>query len=202
LKVSRCVFVSTSEAYGGKPLKPVQEDAPLKPVGVYAAHKLLCEQLCLEGVLAGGVPSAVARLSMVRGKGYCSHKPFFSLLDRVAEGRPVILASLGTSHSDMVHLDDANSGLAQAAKKPNAVGEVLHFSASIPASHVDLARTAICCTGSRSRIVIVSPALERVIGMLAIGLRVYDFPRDQLQYLLQNFVLDNTKASRLFGYAR
>lgn len=198
--LKRFVFVSTIEVYGSKPKIPITENNDLEPVGIYSVHKIECEKLCMDYYQKFGVPCTIARLPLICGEGYYNHKPFLAMLDRVIDNKLVFLPGSGKVLADMIHIDDAIVALKLLMTKDNAVGEVFHFSASQPATHLEIAMKAIETMGSESKIMFISKFLIRMIGWLLLIFRLYSFPLDQIDYLLNDFVCDTSKACKLLGY--
>jgi nucleoside-diphosphate-sugar epimerase len=200
LKLKRFVFISTIEVYGSKPIIPIKEENVLEPVGIYSVHKIQCEKMCDDYYRKFGVPCTIARLPLICGEGYYNHKPFLAMLDRVVDNKLVFLPSSGNVLADMIHIDDAISALKLLAFEDNAIGEIFHFSSSKPATHLEMVKQAIDVANSKSTIVFMPNLLVRLFGRFLLAFHLYHFPLEQIDYLLNDFVCDNSKARKLLGY--
>ena len=198
--LKRFIFASTIEVYGSKPNIPISETDPLNPVGIYGIHKAECEELCQKYYREFGLPISIARLPLICGAGYYNHKVFLNIIDRVSESKPLFLTSPGNIMADMIHLNDALVALQLLLDKQEAIGEIFHFSALSPATHMELAQVAIRCTQSNSKIAFLHPVIVNTLLNIILGLRIIKVPKDQIGYLLYDFVCDNTKSENLLGY--
>jgi UDP-glucose 4-epimerase len=104
------LFSSSREVYGEPETLPVVEDAPLRPLNVYARAKYLAEQELL-AARQRGIQTAIVRLSNVYG---CIHDhadrviPAFALA--AAQGTSMRVD--GWSHTfDFTHVDDTARGI-------------------------------------------------------------------------------------------
>ena len=199
-KLKRLVFVSTIEVYGSRSIIPITEETPLKPVGIYSMHKIVCEKLCLEYYHTYGLPCTIARLPVICGEGYYNHKLLLAVLDRVIDSKLIFIPSPGNVLADMIHIKDAIAAMTLLIEKDDAVGKVFHFSAKQPATHLQMAKMAIEVSNSKSKIIFIPKFLVRLLGWLLWAVRVYPFPSDQIDYLLNDFVCDNSKSKSLLGY--
>lgn len=200
LKLKRFVFVSTIEVYGAKPIVPITEENLLEPVGIYSVHKIECENMCLDYYRKFGVPCTIARLPVFCGEGYYNQKTFFSMLDRIIENKFVFLPRYGNVLADMIHINDAIKSMLLLAFEDGAVGEIFHFSAPKPAIHLEMTKKAIETVGSKSQIIFIPDFVVRFCGWLLLEFRLYYFPPEQIDYLLNDFICDNSKAYKVLGY--
>lgn len=199
-KLKRFVFISTIEVYGAKPIIPITEENLLDPVGIYSVHKIECEKMCIDFFRRFGVPCTIARLPVICGEGYYNQKTFLSMLDRIIDNKSVFLPRFGSVLADMIHINDAIMSMILLAIEDGAVGEIFHFSASKPATHLEIAKKAIESVGSKSKIIFIPDFLVRLVGRLLLKFRIYHFPPEQINYLLNDFVCDNSKACKILGY--
>lgn len=200
LNLKKFVFVSTIEVYGSKPIIPITEENLLEPVGIYSIHKIACEKMCLDFYRKFGVPCTIGRLPVICGEGYYNQKLFLTMLDRIIENKSIFLPRKGRVLADMIHINDAIESMILLATEDSATGEIFHFSASKPATHLEMANNAIETVGSKSKIIFIPDFLVRLGGWLLLIFRFYHFPPEQIDYLLNDFVCDNSKANKVLGY--
>lgn len=198
--IKKLIFTSTIEVYGSRPDIPITEENKLIPVGIYSVHKLECEKLFLDYMKLYNLPCSIARLPLICGKGYYNHKPFLAMLDRIIRNKIVFLPAPGDILADMIHITDAINAMILLAEKSDGLGEIINFSASKPATHLEMAKKAIGIVDSKSKIVFISKDLVRLCGWLLLTFHIYYFPPEQIDYLLNDFVCDNSKAHQLLGY--
>ncbi len=59
---------------------------------------------------------------------------------------------------------------------------------------------AIEAMDSKSKIIFIPDFLVRLVGWLLLTFRFYHFPPEQIDYLLNDFVCDNSKSYKVLGY--
>ena len=148
------IFVSSREVYGQADTLPVREDAPLKPINVYAHAKVEGERR-VSHARENGLQTAIVRLSNAYGS-------VFDHADRVvpaftkasAFGSPMTIE--GRDHVfDFTHVEDVASGLSSLAERlQRGVADlpILHLTSGKPTTLGELAAMANEAGGDRSRI--------------------------------------------------
>jgi dihydroflavonol-4-reductase len=117
--VSRIVHCSTVGVHGSvDPHAPASEDAPFKPGDIYQLTKLEGEQVALETADRLRIPLTVIRPSAIYGPG---DRRLFKLIGGVAKHRFALLGD-GSSHFQMVYVDDLIQAFRLAAETPGAAG--------------------------------------------------------------------------------
>lgn len=104
------LFSSSREVYGQASLLPVSEDAPLRPVNVYAESKVEGERLILEARNAG-LQTAVVRLSNVYGCAKDHADRVVPAFARAAASGNAMRVEGGNHTFDFTHVDDVVRGL-------------------------------------------------------------------------------------------
>ena len=96
--------------HGTEPV-PTREDAPLKPVSVYAITKLAQELLVLETCTSLGMPAIALRYQNVYGPGQSLTNPYTGILSvffsALLEGQRINVFEDGHESRDFVFIDDA-----------------------------------------------------------------------------------------------
>jgi UDP-glucose 4-epimerase len=173
-------FASSREVYGEPDSLPVGEEAPLRPVNVYGATKIVGERLLGEA-RAAGLGTAIVRLSNVYGSIHDHADRVVPAFARNAiAGEPLRVD--GPDHTfDFTHIDDTARGLGAVIEILLAGERALppiHLLTGAPTTLGELAASAIDLASSASALVEVPP-------------RSYDVSR---------FVGDPSRAEALLGW--
>jgi len=129
--VEQYVFCSTVDVYH-RPLEtnPVQEDAPQEPpVSQYGADKAECEDLFFDAHERGDFAATVIRPWSTYGEGgpvLHSLGTDTYYLDRLREGKPVIVHGDGQGLWGPCHRDDVAAAFVNALGNETAYGEAYH----------------------------------------------------------------------------
>jgi nucleoside-diphosphate-sugar epimerase len=128
------VFISSSSAYQ-RPVRHylITERTPLEnPYSPYARNKATCEAVFLNALETGGFPATIVRPSLTYGD-ICIpyvlnswHKPW-TLIDRMRQGKRIIVPGDGTSLWELTHNEDFALGLTGLLGRKDTVGEAFHI---------------------------------------------------------------------------
>ena len=112
-KAAQYVFISSASAYQKPPAYPfVSESTPLcNPYWDYSRNKIACEELLLRAYRDGGFPVTIIRPSLTYGETIIpvavnSWLKSYTAVDRMREGRPVIVPGDGLTLWTMTHNSD------------------------------------------------------------------------------------------------
>jgi dTDP-glucose 4,6-dehydratase len=164
-KGARFVLASTSEAYGDPQLHPQPEDYwghvnPVGPRGVYDEAKRFAEALTMAYRTTHGTDVAIVRIFNTYGPRMRAHdgRAIPTFLRQAMTGVPVTVAGDGTQTRSVCYVDDTVAGvLAVAASRltgPVNVGSPDEMTV------LELARSIVAATGSRSPIVFVDRPID------------------------------------------
>ncbi len=165
------VFASSREVYGEPALLPVAEDAPLKPLNVYARTKVAGERLVRES----GQDIAVLRFSSVYGDPIDHHDRVVPAFARTAVEGGELRVDGAQNAFDFVHVDDAVRGIRTAIDRLPL--PPIHLVSGVATTLMELAELALQQSG-RGTIRLAEP-------------RPYD---------VQRFVGDPTRAHKLLDW--
>ena len=148
------IFASSREVYGQADSLPVREDAPLKPINIYAHAKVEGERR-VSFAREKGLQTAIVRLSNAYGSTIDHADRVVPAFARAsALGLPMNLE--GPDHVfDFTHVDDVASGLSSLVQRlQGGVTDipVLHLATGKPTTLGELAAIANMAGGDRSQV--------------------------------------------------
>ena len=108
------VHLSTATLYGNRPdLRPISEDDPTDPIGIYDATKLMAETLCDAYRKTWGCAVASIRTGFVYGAGHSTGEYF---VQRALSGVPTTEPSGAGHPCDFTYVADLANGMVLAAE--------------------------------------------------------------------------------------
>ncbi|UJF35439.1 SDR family oxidoreductase [Paenibacillus hexagrammi] len=133
-KTKQYIYISSASAYQ-KPLQHylVTEETPLEnPFWQYSRDKIACEQLLMEAYQTNGFPVTIVRPSYTYGDTMIpaslnSWQYPWSLVDRMRQGKKIIVHGDGASLWTMTHNSDFAKGFVGLLGHPDAIGEAFHI---------------------------------------------------------------------------
>jgi nucleoside-diphosphate-sugar epimerase len=128
------IYISSASAYQ-KPLTHylVTESTPLaNPYWQYSRDKIACENVLMEAYRQDGFPVTIVRPSFTYGNTMIpaslnSWTHPWSLVDRMRQGKPIIVHGDGTSLWTMTHNTDFAKGLVGLLGNDQAIGHAFHI---------------------------------------------------------------------------
>jgi nucleoside-diphosphate-sugar epimerase len=135
--VKKFVLASTSSLYGAENPRPFREDACTdKPLSPYAASKKAAEAMCYTWHFLYGIDVTVLRYFTVYGPAGRPDMSMFRFVQRISEGRPIVLYGDGSQERDFTYVDDIARGTIAAIK---SVGhETINLGGDRPAKIRDI----------------------------------------------------------------
>ncbi|MDB4929958.1 MAG: NAD-dependent dehydratase [Myxococcaceae bacterium] len=173
------VVASSREVYGQATTLPVTEDAPRRPMNVYARSKVAAEELA-EAARRDGVRATVVRLSNVYGCTRDHHDRVIPAFARAATFGDAIRVEGADRLYDFTHIDDVARGLTALVRRLDTGIELppIHFVSGVGTTLGELASLATALAGTTCEIAPAPP-------------RTYDVAR---------FVGDPARASDLLDW--
>lgn len=113
---SKFLYVSTSHVYGNPQTLPIKENHPRNPTSVYAATKLLGENLCESYSRIYGLNVDIVRLFSVYGPKSPKYLVTSKIISQSLEKKPMILGNLKPKR-DFIYISDAISAIELIMKK-------------------------------------------------------------------------------------
>jgi nucleoside-diphosphate-sugar epimerase len=191
------IYASSREVYGQQVALPVNEDATLRPMNVYAHSKLAAEQL-VEQARAASLQTAILRFSTVYGSVNDHHDRVVPAFTAAAVCGEVLRVDGPECCFDITHVDDVASGVIRVAELLTG-GErglpPIHFVSGRGITLLELARMSIELGDSNARIHSTTPHsfdVHRFIGDPARARAILGWEatidlRSGLSRLAQNF---------------
>ncbi|MCL1788399.1 MAG: SDR family oxidoreductase [Defluviitaleaceae bacterium] len=133
-RTAQYVFISSTAAYQ-KPLShyKITESTPLaNPFWQYARDKIACENLLMDEYRQSGFPVTIVRPSHTYDRNVVpvsvyGEKGQWQVLQRMLDGKPVLVHGDGLSLWTLTHTDDFAKGFAGLLGNAHALGEAVHI---------------------------------------------------------------------------
>ena len=133
-KTGQYIFISSASAYQ-KPLANylITESTPLcNPYWRYSRDKIACENILTAAYRATGFPITIIRPSHTYGEknipvSIHGKKGSYQVIDRILNGKPVIVHGDGLSLWTFTHNSDFARGFLGLMDNPHAIGEAVHI---------------------------------------------------------------------------
>ncbi|WP_295819935.1 SDR family oxidoreductase [uncultured Deinococcus sp.] len=123
------VFISSASAYQTPPQTlPVTESTPLRnPHWQYSRNKIACEDRLIRAYRDGGFPVTIVRPSHTYDRTLLPFDGGYTVVNRMRQGRPVVVHGDGTSLWTLTHHADFAKGFVPLLGHPAAIGETYHI---------------------------------------------------------------------------
>jgi nucleoside-diphosphate-sugar epimerase len=128
-RTAQYVFISSASVYQTPPASlPVTESTPLRnPFWAYSRAKIACEDRLVKAYREDGFPITIVRPSHTYDRGLLPMHGQYTIVNRMREGKKVIVHGDGTSLWTLTHHRDFAKGLVGLLGNPQAIGEVFHI---------------------------------------------------------------------------
>lgn len=180
----RVVFASSRLVYGKPTGLPVDENHPLAPESIYAAHKLCCEHYLRVFAAQGMLSFTIARISNVYGPDVSRparpHGRINGFVRQALTGVPIRLFGHGQQLRDQMYVSDAAEVLASCGSEPAAANQVFNVGTGIGVSLREVADRVTALAGG--------PAVEFV-----------PWPADFAVVETGDYISDPSKLRRILG---
>lgn len=127
--VGQYVFISTASAYQTPPSSlPVTESTPLdNPYWDYSRNKIACEERLMQAYRQEKFPVTIVRPSHTYDCTYIPVHGGYTVIDRMRQGKPIVVHGDGTSIWTLTHHVDFAKGFVGLLGNSHAVGDVFHI---------------------------------------------------------------------------
>lgn len=148
--VKRFVFTSSRAVYGETTgdnahptYRPIEEDNPLRPAGVYDVCKVAAEGMGRNYALKHGIEFVALRFATIYGPGKTLRHKNYGILSSVIEqglaGEPVRIAKGGDQKDDIIYVEDAAEAIIAAVVHQRPGHDAYNISHGVGVTLHDLA---------------------------------------------------------------
>ena len=194
-KCAQYIFISSASAYQ-KPLSSpwITEGTPLSnPYWLYSRNKIACEEALMSAYRTEGFPVTIVRPSHT----YCERsvpvavhglQGSYQVLQRMREGKPVIIPGDGTTLWTLTHSRDFAVAFTGLMGNVHAIGDVFHITGDESLTWNQIYQTIACALGASPRFVHIA---SETLGQLS-----DDFAGGLLGDKSNTVLFDNAKIKR------
>ncbi|MBO3732931.1 SDR family oxidoreductase [Glycomyces niveus] len=128
-RTGQYLFISSASAYQTPPASlPVTESTPLRnPYWQYSRDKIACEDLLVAAYRDTGFPATIIRPSHTYDETMLPFDGGWTVVERMRQGKPVIVHGDGTSLWTITHARDFAVGFTGLLGRDDAIGEAFHI---------------------------------------------------------------------------
>ncbi|WP_345751420.1 SDR family oxidoreductase [Microbacterium rhizophilus] len=172
-RVGQYLYISSASAYQ-KPIAqlPIVESTPLRnPFWQYSRDKIASEDLLVAAYRESGFPVTIVRPSHTYGESLIPIEGAWTALQRILDGRPIVVHGDGTSWWTLTHSRDFARAFVGLFGNPHAIGQAVHITSDESLTWDEIARQLGRALGREPEIVhIASEAIAREIPAMGPGL--------------------------------
>jgi nucleoside-diphosphate-sugar epimerase len=149
------VFISSASAYQTPPSRvPVVESTPLRnPFWQYSRDKIACEDLLVAAYRDEAFPMTIVRPSHTYDKTSVPFDGGWTVLERMRQGKPVVVHGDGTSLWTLTSSVDFARGFVPLLGQQRALGEAFHITSDDALTWNAIAETLAAAAGASADIV-------------------------------------------------
>ncbi|WP_203137356.1 SDR family oxidoreductase [Microbacterium sp. JZ31] len=172
-RTAQYLYISSASAYQ-KPIAqlPIVESTPLRnPFWQYSRDKIASEDLLVAAYRDSGFPMTIVRPSHTYGPSLIPLEGAWTTLQRMIEGRPIVVHGDGTSWWTLTHSRDFARAFVGLFGNPHAIGQAVHITSDESLTWDEIARLLGRALGVEPEIVhVTSEAIAREIPSMGPGL--------------------------------
>jgi nucleoside-diphosphate-sugar epimerase len=154
-RIGQYVFISSASAYQTPPERvPVVESTPLRnPFWSYSRDKIACEDLLVAAYRAEAFPATIVRPSHTYDKVSVPMHGGWTAVDRMRQGREIVVHGDGTSLWTLTHHTDFARGFVPLLGHPRTIGDSFHITSDDVLTWDQIAKALAHAAGVEARIV-------------------------------------------------
>jgi nucleoside-diphosphate-sugar epimerase len=154
-KTSQYIFISSASAYQKPPSSlPIRETEPLiNPFWEYSQNKIYCEEYLMNVYKAYDFPVTIVRPSHTYDRTKIALSGGYTALNRIQNGKKVIIHGDGTSLWTLTHHEDFARGFIGLLGNNNAIGEAFHITSDEVLTWNQICNTFASAIGKEPKIV-------------------------------------------------
>lgn len=172
-RTAQYLYISSASAYQ-KPIAqlPIVESTPLRnPFWQYSRDKIASEDLLVAAYRDSGFPVTIVRPSHTYGPSLIPLEGGWTALQRILDGRPIVVHGDGTSWWTLTHSRDFARAFVGLFGNPHAIGQPVHITSDESLTWDEIARLLGRALGRDPQIVhVASDAIAREIPAMGPGL--------------------------------
>lgn len=172
-RTGQYLFISSASAYQ-KPIAqlPIVESTPLRnPFWQYSRDKIACEDVLVRAYRDAAFPATIVRPSHTYDPTLIPLEGGWTPLQRMLDGKPVIVHGDGTSWWTLTHARDFARAFVGLFGNPHAIGSPVHITGDESLTWDEIARLLGRALGVEPEIVhVASDAIAREIPSMGPGL--------------------------------
>ncbi|WP_336644719.1 SDR family oxidoreductase [Microbacterium sp. USHLN186] len=172
-RTGQYLYISSASTYQ-KPIAqlPIVESTPLRnPFWQYSRDKIASEDLLVAAYRASGFPVTIVRPSHTYGPSLIPLEGGWTALQRIRDGRPVVVHGDGTSWWTLTHSRDFAPAFVGLFGNPHAIGQAVHITSDESLTWDEIVRLLARPLGREPEIVHVSSdAIARELPEVGPGL--------------------------------
>jgi nucleoside-diphosphate-sugar epimerase len=154
-RVGQYVFISSASAYQTPPSRvPVTESTPLNnPYWQYSRDKIACEDRLVRAYREEGFPATIIRPSHTYDRTLVPSYAGWTLVQRMRQGREVVVQGDGTSLWTVTHSDDFAKGFVPLLGNTRTLGEAFHITSDDVLTWNQITMILATAAGAEAKIV-------------------------------------------------
>jgi len=190
------IFISSASAYQTPPAGlPVTESSVLdNPYWLYSRNKIACEERLVRAYREEKYPITIVRPSHTYDRTLLPMDGGYTVVNRMLQGKPVIVHGDGTSLWTLTHHTDFAKGFVGLLGNPHAIGDAIHITSDEWLTWNQIFETVARAAGTQANIVHVPSDLIAAYNP--------DWGDGLLGDKSHSMIFDNSKIKRLVpGFA-
>ena len=154
-RVGQYVFISSASAYQTPPSRvPVTESTPLNnPYWQYSRDKIACEDRLVRAYREEGFPATIIRPSHTYDRTLVPSYAGWTLVQRMRQGKEVVIQGDGTSLWTVMHSDDFAKGFVPLLGSTRTIGEAFHITSDEVLTWNQITMILAAAAGAEAKIV-------------------------------------------------
>lgn len=154
-RVGQYVFISSASAYQTPPSRvPVTESTPLNnPYWQYSRDKIACEDRLVRAYREEGFPATIIRPSHTYDRTLVPSYAGWTLVQRMRQGKEVVVQGDGTSLWTVTHSDDFAKGFVPLLGNTRTIGEAFHITSDDVLTWNQITMILAAAAGAEAKIV-------------------------------------------------
>jgi nucleoside-diphosphate-sugar epimerase len=168
-KCKQYIFISSATAYSTDyPEQLINEDTPLTNYEWgYSRNKILCEELMEEEYNKSGLQYTIVRPYITYGDtripyAFISKKQQWTLVDRILNGKPVVVWDEGKNLCTLTHTEDFAKGVVGLFMNPKAFRQAFHITSDEHLTWVEVLEKIAEVVGKKAQIAYIpSKTIEK-----------------------------------------